>query len=165
MTAELRNQPARWPVLLEPTKPRSGERAYHGWRRGLIYSRAEHMPVPSYMRDHSDDPMGGEIQWMIVRYVLGGESRATLAREFHVTDTTLQSYLSGKAWRAYTRPIIAALSRLGIGMGRGNRSHAGGRLGEIVRAQALVMQRALDRPNDERTQRLMRLLSAPWEAS
>lgn len=161
MTAELNVMATALPLLLEPDRPRKskGHRVYQGWRRVMV--REQGVLVAKAARDHSADDWGATVQWMIVRYVLRGESRADLAAEHAMTPDTCQKYLTGVTFKSYTQPVLRALKRLGIGTRHGTRHE---RLAEIVRAQAAVMQRFVLSPTDRAVLTDMRLLSAAWEA-
>lgn len=126
---------AALPLLLEPDEPAEGERAMHGWRR-------EHDGQP--IRDHADDPFGAEVQWAIARNVLLGTPRKVLARGLGVSERGAQGYLSGDNWRAYARPVLRALQRLGIGSGRGRWHEDSLRPREILAASRPLMARAAD---------------------
>jgi hypothetical protein len=128
-------------LLYEPDRPRPGGRAEHGWSHTRrIANRIEHVDLH---RDPRDDYFGAQLQHAIVRYVLGKASRAALAAELGMSERQVQAYLTGRAWEPYTQPVIRALRRLGISIGRGDWKRGGRRPKEVVEASRGVMRRAI----------------------
>lgn len=92
------------PLIFEPDpRPLGVGGIWHGWRNNAV-------------RCHEDDAWGAAVQWIIVRYAAGETGRAQLAQEFSVSERQIQEYVSGRAWKPYSGPVLRAMARLGIGV-------------------------------------------------
>jgi hypothetical protein len=111
-----------------------------GWRPGWSASES------GWTRRFQDDEIGAQIQIAVVRYYLTNYTRVDVARDLCISERQAQAYVNGRAWSAYTRPVLAALRRLGISEQRGSwrSTGVGPRPREVVRAQADVLRRCRD---------------------
>lgn len=128
-------------LLYEPDPPAPEARVYpgHGWRSTPYRKWQSGSGVP--VRCRADDALGARLQRGIVRYALLGVTRRRLAEELVTTPNNIQLYLRGVSFASYTRPVLRALDRLGIGRKRGrNVEHR--RCREIHSAATRVMARA-----------------------
>jgi hypothetical protein len=123
----------RLTLLYEPRMPSGEATSDPSWRRTR----------DGWERRHERDAFGARVQVAMARYYLGDWRRPDVARFLVMSERGAQAHLSGKAFRAYTEPVLAALRRLGISVRRGDWTVPGSdRARELVRAQADVLARA-----------------------
>lgn len=119
-------------LLFEPSRPPESAhpQTVQGWRKGWI-TDGSGLRFWGWVRDRGDDAWGAAVQEIIVRYAIGGEDRGVLASEYPISERQIQAYLSSKAWRSYSQPVMDAITRLGLTMTRKNRQR---RHAQIARA-------------------------------
>lgn len=144
MVAELRDESVRsLPLLFEPDPPTEDQQARVGWVRVLHGSKWK--GTIELERRHADDAQGAAIQHAVARFILGNVQRRQLAAELIVCETQVKFYVHGQAWTAYTRPVLRAIERLGITLGRGDWTGTGQRRPrEILAASGRLMALAAD---------------------
>lgn len=156
MTAEPYVDSRLLTLICEPQRPASRQKR-RGWRwKPFIYDmRGQQTPH----RDHRGDEGGAAAQHALVRYMLGGETRREIAHSMCYSERVIQSYLSGKAYPAYTAPIFATFARLGIPTTRGT-ALSSPRWHAVMLAQRQVLRAALERPSDPKVLADMRLFTS-----
>lgn len=87
---------------------------------------------------------GARVQHAIAMYIVGGMPRPGVARFLGMSERQTQAVVLGRAWPAYSQPVLRALARMGISLSRGRWYGPRARHHEIIAASHSVMRRAID---------------------
>lgn len=130
MVAELRTEAAPLPLLFEPDRPADLSTRKSVQNGGI--------------RSQFALDFGARVQHAIALYIVAGVSRPDVARFLGMSERQTQAVVLGRAWPAYSKPVLRALDRMGISLSRGRWYGPRARHHEIVAASQSVMRRAID---------------------
>ena len=123
MVAQLQEPASRLPMLMQPATPPRGAHITWGYR----HDKQGNWTLTNYGRRSA-----AIAQRILLRYVLGYETRSELAARYGLSERNIQDIISGKRTHWFTDPIRERLIASGVGNARMNRSEA--RAAEVRRA-------------------------------
>jgi hypothetical protein len=125
MVSRLTEPVRRLEMLMPPATPPHTDHITYGYR----HDKGGNWTMTDYGRDHA-----AVTQRILLRYALGYETRAELARRYSLSERNIQDILAGDRSHWFTAPIRERLMAHGIGNARMNRSPKGSRVVEVKQA-------------------------------
>jgi len=123
MAVQLLEPASRLPMLMQPATPPYTQHITWGYR----HDKQGNWALTNYGRRSA-----AVAQRILLRYVLGYETRAELAQRYSLSEREIQAIVTGERTHWFTDPVRERLMLNGIGNARMNRSDA--RAAEVRRA-------------------------------